>query len=231
VRIISDVFEGADIACNWKRRARLDLFFAVAVFLLMLDRLTGNPFHEIFSLAAVCAAALHLLVNRAWFGRILCPAPGKKRPAAFRAFLNFLLLLAGAGSVVSGLMLSQTLISAVTPLAWQSDLELRAANVTWSFAFFALSAVHAGLHWEAWLTTLGLSKRLITGGSAVLCALALFALRGIAERRELDFIFTSEMAYIPVDQEEAVFLMPLDLLSLWLLAAAAVYLLLLPFRR
>lgn len=65
MRIVS-YFESADPLLNWTRRMRLDAVLLLLFFVVMYDRLTQNPLHEMLGTASLLIVCTHLLVNRTW---------------------------------------------------------------------------------------------------------------------------------------------------------------------
>ena len=110
------------------------------------------------------------------------------------------------------------------------DLVYRMIHVTLSMWFFAAAALHAGLHLVPLLGSALMSVFSVAAnhlvkrvGLWVLFLLAVARIWIASETRTFDLLFTFESAYIPVERGELPFLMPLDLLLLFLLLAFVGY--------
>lgn len=167
MRIVS-CFETADPLLNWTRRMRLDAVLLLLFFVVMYDRLTQNPLHEMLGTASLLIVCTHLLVNRTWlrqhFGAWFGTAVRRPRRPSVKnrisTISNVVLLATFAASFISGVMCSQTLFASVTPQVWRMDLSYRTVHVSLSMWFFLAAAVHVGLHarlvldkWETSLKT------------------------------------------------------------------------------
>lgn len=189
----------------WLLRIRFDRFLFLMLYLIMMDRYTLNPVHEVLGVAAILAFGLHTWVNRNWYSGILRQVLGKskvrrKKPGIGRwcvIVLNSLLTLLFAASIVSGIMASQSLF------AW---------------AWF-LAAIHLGLNWEALCPGLA-GKRGLKFAMGALGVLAILLSSGAFMRREVDLLLEFKSAYIPVELEEMPGLMPFDCLILFIGTAA-----------
>lgn len=227
---------GADPAVLWTRRVRFDALLLLLLFVVMLDRLTGNVAHEALGFAMLAVTVLHLELNRRWYMRLVGIHPDKsagrqgrpRRPETVRSgivkLVNVLLGLSFGASVVSGAMCSQTLLAGVTPDLWRMDLAYRAAHVGCSMWFFVLAGVHVGLHMSVYAGLLPeAAKRLPSG---VLLGVAGVVSAVVSVRawvpREADLLFGFRNAFIPVARDEWAVTMPIDLLACFLLAAVAV---------
>ena len=189
----------------WLLRIRFDRFLFLMLYLIMMDRYTLNPVHEVLGVAAILAFGLHTWGNRNWYSGILRQVLGKskgrrKKPGIGRwcvIVLNSLLTLLFAASIVSGIMASQSLF------AW---------------AWF-LAAIHLGLNWEALCPGLA-GKRGLKFAMGALGVLAILLSSGAFMRREVDLLLEFKSAYIPVELEEMPGLMPFDCLILFIGTAA-----------
>ena len=63
-------FDAADPR-GWQRRIGLDRLLVALFFIVMMDRLTENPWHEGLAVAVGAAAVFHVAVNRAWWSKLL----------------------------------------------------------------------------------------------------------------------------------------------------------------
>ncbi len=223
---------GADPGTLWRRRVRFDVFLVVLLFVVMLDRLTGNVPHELLGFVMVAVAALHVVLNRRWCMRLLGMQPktgvraGRaRRPEGVRAkvvkVVNVLLAVAFAASAVSGAMCSQTLLAGLTPDLWRMDLAYRAAHLGCSMWFFVLTGVHVGLHTGVYAGLLPDALKRLPAGvllGVVGVLSAVISVRAYVPR-EADLLFGFQDAFIPVARDEWVTTMPVDLLACFLFAA------------
>ena len=167
MRIVS-CFETADPLFNWTRRMRLDAVLLLLFFVVMYDRLTQNPLHEMLGTASLLIVCTHLLVNRTWlrqhfgtwFGMEVKRPRRPKAKSRVGTISNIVLFATFSASFISGVMCSQTLFASVTPQVWRMDLSYRTVHVSLSMWFFLAAAVHVGLHarlvldkWETSLKT------------------------------------------------------------------------------
>lgn len=167
MRIVS-YFESADPLLNWARRMRLDAVLLLLFFVVMYDRLTQNPLHEMLGTASLLIVCTHLLVNRTWlrqhfgtwFGMEVKRPRRPKAKSRVGTISNIVLFATFAASFISGVMCSQTLFASVTPQVRRMDLSYRTIHVSLSMWFFLAAAVRVGLHarlvldkWETSLKT------------------------------------------------------------------------------
>ena len=129
-------------------------------------------------------------------------------------FLNSLLTLFFAASIVSGIMASQSLFAWATPDEWRMDLDYRTAHVALSVWAWFLAAIHLGLNWEAVCPVLA-GKRGLKLAMGALGVLAILLSPGAFMRREVDLLLEFQSAYMPVELEEMPGLMPIDCLILF----------------
>ena len=207
--------------CGWHRRIELDRLLAALFFIVMMDRLTENPWHEWLAVLVGAAAVLHVVINRSWWLKLL----RRRRRFSAAVWLERLVTVVLTGTFVaawtSGAAVSQTVFAVVTPVAWQQDLDWRAAHVAWSILFFLVAGLHAGVKLPV---LLGLTPGLTPSreGAAVLVAAVgvwAFIHRGFPE------LLSFEATYITVERGEWVGVMPLDFAAVFLGTAATAFLL------
>lgn len=212
-----------DVQGGWQRRIGLDRAFFGLLFIVMMDRLTENPWHEGLAMFSAAVFIFHLALNRSWLMR-LWKSVRRRRTLISRLEQGVTLLAMAlfAAAWGSGVVVSQTLFSSVTPLTWQSDLDLRAAHVAISVAFFLVLAFHAGFKAEVLVPSLSKRKTWKTTALAFFLAAwgaTAFCLRGFPE------LLSFEAAYITVERDEGIARMPLDFLAVFLGLATAAFLL------
>lgn len=236
MRIVS-CFETADPLLNWTRRMRLDAVLLLLFFVVMYDRLTQNPLHEMLGTASLLIVCTHLLVNRTWlrqhFGAWFGTAVRRPRRPSVKnrisTISNVVLLATFAASFISSVMCSQTLFASVTPQVWRMDLSYRTVHVSLSMWFFLAAAVHVGLHarlvldkWETSLKTRVPGWVVIFGKYGILAILIVLSVQ-IWVRRDFAFLLMCEMSYITVERNELFFAMPVDLAIFFCVVAVAVH--------
>lgn len=227
----------ADPLLNWTRRMRLDAVLLLLFFVVMYDRLTQNPLHEMLGTASLLIVCTHLLVNRTWlrqhFGAWFGTAVRRPRRPSVKnrisTISNVVLLATFAASFISGVMCSQTLFASVTPQVWRMDLSYRTVHVSLSMWFFLAAAVHVGLHarlvldkWETSLKTRVPGWVVIFGKYGILAILIVLSVQ-IWVRRDFAFLLMCEMSYITVERNELFFAMPVDLAIFFCVVAVAVH--------
>lgn len=121
-----------------------DLALTAILLLLMGYSLIGVAVHEWLGLAMLALVVLHHVWNRAWYKGLGRGWMSVSRAA--RTLLTALLLLSVAGSLLSGLVLSQHVLDFL-PLEWGQELA-RTLHLPCAFWSFLLMGLHLGLHWS-----------------------------------------------------------------------------------
>ena len=123
----------------------VDLAMTLLLLLLMARQITGETAHEWLGAGMFALWVAHHALNASWHRRLF-----RGRYTPFRVcqlVVNLLLLLAMVGTMVSGVVLSQT-VFAFLPISggrsWAQPLHILA-----SFWGLVLMALHLGLHWGA----------------------------------------------------------------------------------
>lgn len=126
----------------------LDVGITIALFALMVPKLTGLSLHEWGGLFIGLAFAVHILLNWKW---VLCVTKTLFTTSATKARVNYILdalLLAGFTLIIlSGMAIAKTidftwLNLPGDPFFWK-HLHGAAAMMT-----FLAAAMHVGLHWQ-----------------------------------------------------------------------------------
>lgn len=150
---------------NMKYRLTVDCLMTAILILLMSYSLIGEAVHEWLGIGMLLLLLLHQLLNLRWYRRL-----GKGRYSAFRVLqtaLVVLLLCAMAGSMVSGLILSQYVLDALPILGGKALA--RRLHLPCAYWSFVLMSLHLGLHWSM---VLGIARRLTGVGSAASAAVS-----------------------------------------------------------
>jgi hypothetical protein len=160
----------------------IDLGIFTAFLVAMDPRITGVPVHEWLSLALAGTIVIHLLLHWDW---IIHVATRYFRQLWHSSRLNFLLdillFISFTGIMVSGLMISRSILPALNiqiggGFSWRRIHSLMADLSMW------LLAVHFGLHWN-WIWNM--FKRVI-----------LFPIRSLFVGKE-----NTETVEVPVENE------------------------------
>ena len=121
----------------------VDLLMTAALLLLMPYSLIGEAAHEWIGMGMALLFVLHLTLNRKWIRGL-----GKGRYSAYRILqtaLAVLCLLAMVSLMVSGIILSRHVFSALRIRGWSAIArQVHMAGSFWGFVFMSL---HLGLHW------------------------------------------------------------------------------------
>ncbi len=214
----------------WQYRKRFDYSLAVLFLAVFFDRLTGNVLHEFLSVIFALACLYHGFLNAYWYGNLFEGKPSGSKPDAALLLLtrlvNIGLTATALMSFVTGVAVSQSLLSFLSPEQWRMSLDMRTLHVGWSAWFFVFLSLHAGLNATVLMGAVGRPQgnRAVafrTAGSLVLVAAGLFA---YVNRHVVDLL-SFYNAFIEVDRTKSEIWMPLDFILLFLGLAATGYLL------
>lgn len=125
-------------------RLLVDASMAAAMLFALAFRITGDFAHEWAGAAALVLFAVHIILNRRWFGGI------PKGKYDFRRTLNtaanMALSVAAALVFATGLMSSKHLLGF---LELPGSMALRQIHSTAAYWTLVLASAHIGLHWNA----------------------------------------------------------------------------------
>lgn len=113
------------------------------LFLLLMGQcvLRGAP-HEWLGIAIGILFVLHNVLNRRWYTALF---RGKYTPLrAVQTAVNFLLIAAVLGCMISGVLVSQHIFSLAGGSGIELGRHLHLVTTAWAFV---LMTVHLGLHW------------------------------------------------------------------------------------
>lgn len=168
------------------------LFF----LLLMVDRYTGNPVHEIAGTLLFLLFVAHAAVNGKWYATVMC---GRYPPArTLRLAANGLLLAVFMGTVGSGILISKTIFPFVS---FVDSFSMRTLHMCLAHWTFLLAGVHLGLYWQrirnGMRTHFLLWAQKVKSGFLPTALVSLAALYGIHafSVRDMSYVLTMQSAY------------------------------------
>ena len=142
-----------------KTKLFLDLSAFIALLIASAPRFTGNAIHEWLAIALSGAIVTHLLLNWNWIVQISSRLFTKvAKGQRFNYALNWGLFLSGIMIMLSGLMISKTVvpffgITLPQGFSWR-ELHSLSTNIT-----MALMGLHVAVHWS-WIVNM--FKRMFT---------------------------------------------------------------------
>jgi hypothetical protein len=126
----------------------LDLAIFIGFLVAMDPRSTGIAIHEWFTLSALAAILLHLLLNWDWIAqvtrRLLKNASGRAR---INYILNWLLFIDGILIMLSGILISEAVIPALGLELPMNMIWRRLHDMSANIALLLLG-LHTALHWS-----------------------------------------------------------------------------------
>ncbi len=199
------------------KRSLLDAVLFLLLVLLCCDRWTGNAVHETAGVLAACAAALHLVWNRAWFasfGRGRWPAFRMLRAAGTLVVFGLFAAAAGTGAAMSRTIFAFSGIG--------ESLELRAWHMGLSHWLLLAAGVHLGLYWPrlaAALPRSATSLQVRVPASACLALLMLSGVHGLFSR-DMGSVLAMQSAFSFWGGNDAFWRMALEYAGMFALTAA-----------
>ena len=193
----------------------LDLVMTILLLLLMAKQITGASAHEWLGAGMFVLWIVHHILNFRWHRQWF-----KGRMTPFRilqAAVNFLLLIAMLGTMVSAVILSRE-VFAFLPIAGGIALA-RPMHIFCAFWGFTLMALHLGMHWSM---ILGMARKAaggeaspkmqkllrILGGAA-----AVYGLYAFLKNRIWSYLFLT-LSFVYFDFEQPVVLFFLEYLGM-----------------
>ena len=132
----------------------LDVMMTILFLLLMKISFVGIALHELIGIGLFFLFAIHKLLNYRWIagickGIVSGKASGKAR---FMFGLDIVILLFVTFNVISGILISQTVLTSIeaSDIALWSDLHHFTA-----YSSLVLLSVHIGLHWQMLMHAFG----------------------------------------------------------------------------
>lgn len=166
----------------------IDLLMTIGLLILMGYQFWGDFFHEWTGVTMFVLFIAHHILNAGWYRGL---PRGSHSPARIlQIVIDFLLLAAMLGMMISGIILSRHAL-AFLPISGGASLGrlLHMASVYWGFVLMAL---HLGLHWNMVLAmadrSVGKSKRHGLVRVVIGTAVAAYGLWVFFSRRLLDYM-------------------------------------------
>jgi hypothetical protein len=131
-----------------KTKLLIDIAIFIGFLITMEPRASGLTVHESLATALVAVLIVHLLLNWDWIVQITRRFIGKmKSRSRINYVLNWLLFIDGSVIMLSGFMISESLLPALGiqlphSFAWRSLHDV-SANL-----FLLLLGLHTALHWS-----------------------------------------------------------------------------------
>ncbi len=134
--------------CQTKTKLLIDSAIFIGFLIAMEPHASGLTIHEWLATALIAVLIVHLLLNWDWIVQITRRFIGKmKSQSRINYILNWLLFIDGTVIMLSGFMISESLLPALGiqlphNYAWRSLHDL-SANL-----FLVLLGLHTALHWS-----------------------------------------------------------------------------------
>lgn len=177
-------------------RLSLDSAMLLLFLLLMADRYTGNPVHEIAGILLFFLFVAHAAVNGKWYATIMRGSYPSAR--TLRLVANGLLLAVFMGTVASGILISKTVFPFV---GFVDSFSIRTLHMCLAHWTFLLAGVHLGLYWQrirnGMRTHFPLWTEKLKSGFLPTALVSLMALYGIYafSVRDMRYVLTMQSAY------------------------------------
>lgn len=157
---------------NKKRGLRIfvDVAMTILLLVLMAYYITGNLLHEWLGTVLYLLFIFHHLLNLPWYQVFLKGRYRAVRTA--RTILNFLLLAAMLGLMVSSVMISRNVFGFLGIKAGEFGRRLHMASAAWSFV---LMSIHLGLHWGIAASRVNMSLHICRMAAIALSVYGFFA--------------------------------------------------------
>ena len=194
-------------------KTSVDIGMTVALLFLMTYEMIGQALHEWLGIGMFLLFIIHHVLNRRWFGVLL---KGKYTPfRIWQTVLVLLVLLSMVGSMVSGVIISRSVLSFL-PIHGRSSFgrKLHMLSAYWGFVLMSL---HLGLHWNMML---GAVEKAVKGTSKIcICMLriaaAVVAIYGMYAfvKRDIGNYMLLKVHFVFFDYDEPLFFFLLDYIA------------------
>jgi len=137
---------------NWVK-LMLDIVMAVLLFTLFSTSVAGLAFHEVTGLVIFGMAVIHLILNWKWIWTFTKKFFSKGIPfkTRFGYVLNVLLLISFTMIIVTGIMISRTVLVGFLPRVADAQV----MHYFFSALSLVIVGIHTGLHWDFIKTMFG----------------------------------------------------------------------------
>lgn len=194
-------------------RIAVDLAMTLVLLLLMTYERIGQGTHEWLGVGLFVLFILHHVLNRRWIQNI--PKGRYTAERCLKTVLDSMILVSMLGSMVSGVILSQTVFSFLPIHGGRSFARyLHMLSAYWGYVLMGL---HLGLHWRVFVRLAGrkLPQSRVRSW-AVRAVGALIALYGVfaVVRRELPEYMLLKTHFVFFDYGEPLALFLLDYLAI-----------------
>jgi len=127
-----------------------------SIFLIVANpHLTGSTVHEWLALSLAGTVLTHILVHWKWVMNVAVNFfKNLWHQSRLNLAVNTLFFVTMLGSLISGLMISQSVMPALG-IQLAADRSMRMLHSTFSNASMAVMAVHVALHWKWVINSLG----------------------------------------------------------------------------
>lgn len=201
----------------------IDICMTVCLILLMPYSLLSETAHEWIGMAMLVLFLVHHFLNRKWTKNII-----KGKYTAFRivqTILVIVMLILMAGSMISGILLSNHIFKAVRVIGVAA--QARQVHMFCAYWGFAVMSVHIGIHWNI---AVNMAKRLFSKPSVVrryisrfIAVLAAgYGIYAFNKRQILDYILMKNH-FVFYDYNESVFFFMADYMAVMVLIAFVSY--------
>lgn len=209
-----------------KQKLKMWIDFVMTVLLIcqMSYMLIGEKIHEWAGTAMFLFFILHHILNWRWYRNLIRGTYTAVR--IVQIIVNFLVLSAMLGLMVSGMMMSREVFGFLSingGMGFARLLHMLAAY--WGFFFMS---IHIGLHWG---TIMGMAKKLngrkersLTGTWILRCmaaGISAFGIYGFWKHRMTDYLFLkSQFVFFDINQSLVLFFLEyLAMMGLWICIA------------
>jgi hypothetical protein len=130
---------------NWIKLL-LDVAMAVLLFTLFSTSIAGLAFHELTGLVIFGMVVIHLLLNWKWIWTFTKKLFSRNVPfkTRFGYILNILLMISFTMIIITGIMISKTVLVGVLPRVADAQV----MHYFFSALSLVIIGVHTGLHWD-----------------------------------------------------------------------------------
>mgnify|MGYP000003465564 FL=1 len=178
---------------KFKIKIAVDVLMTISLLFLMSFELIGDAAHEWLGMAMFFLFVVHHVLNRKWTGNLRKGKYTMRR--GMQTILVVLLLLCMAGSMLSGIILSNYVFKFVR-IKGAANLA-RNVHMLCAYWGFLLMSVHLGMHWNMMIDMAGKAmkkdgknhKKLIWVPRCIAAAVACYGIYAFWKRRIHEYLF------------------------------------------